>query len=104
MKGGDRDMPQPRKYASAAHKQAAYRQRCAQRPDYKAIPTVPGYRRWNAMRMQALSFLEQVASEMECYYNQRSDSWQDSERGEAFTEAMDSTAETAAALREIALL
>lgn len=56
------------------------------------------------MRMQAIFFLEQIASEMECYYNQRSDSWQDSERGEVFTEAMDSTAETAATLREIALL
>jgi len=97
-------MPQPRKYASAAHKQAAYRQRCAQGEQSKVIPQIAGYRRWNAMRMQALFFLEQVTSEMECYYNQRSDSWQDSERAEAFTEAMDSTAETAALLREIALL
>lgn len=83
-------MPQVRIYENAADRQAAYRQRCAQRPDCKPIPTVPGYRRWNAMKSQALLLIEQVASEMESYYTQRSETWHDSERAEAFSEALES--------------
>jgi hypothetical protein len=62
---------------------------------------MPGQRRWDAMRRQALCFVEQVASEMETYNEQRSEKWQDSEKGEAFIEMMESIAEIAAALREL---
>lgn len=102
-KGGDH-IPQIRKHASAAERQAAYRQRCAQTEKSKAIPQIPGYRRWNAMKSQALSLLEQIASEIECYCNQHSDAWQDSDRGEAFTEAMDTLGQIADELREAASL
>jgi len=95
-------MPAHRRYASNADKQAAYRQRCkAQVESESAGPPIPGYRRWEAMRRQALHLLEQVASEMEIYYDERSDAWQNSERAEAFTEVMESVAETAAALRDL---
>jgi hypothetical protein len=56
------------------------------------------------MKSQALSLLEQIASEMQCYYNQRSDAWQDSDRGEAFTEVMDMLEQITDELRDVASL
>lgn len=38
---------------------------------------------------------------METYHEQRSERWQDSEKGQSFIEAMESMAEIAAALREL---
>ena len=98
-------MPTPRKYTSAAQRQAAYRVRLAAQsqtqPKSNAIPVVPGYRRWRAMRNQCLCILDAAISEMEAYHDQRSDVWRDSERGEALTEMMESIAEIAAALRDL---
>lgn len=94
-------MPTPRKYATAAEKQAAYRRRCAVQIQSEPIPTVPGYRRWKAMRRQCLSILDTAIGEMEVYSDQRSDVWHDSERGETFAGIMDSVAEIATALREL---
>lgn len=94
-------MPTPRKYASAAERQAAYRQRCAARAESKPIPAVSGHRRWRAMRCQCLSVLDTAISEMDIYLDQRSDVWRDSERGEALVEMIESMTEIAAALRDI---
>ena len=94
-------MPTPRKYASAADRQAAYRQRCLARAQTKPIPTVPGHRRWQAIRCQCLSILDTAISEMDAYLDQRSDAWRDSEHGEAFAEVMESMADIVAALRDI---
>jgi hypothetical protein len=62
---------------------------------------MPGQRRWDAMRRQALCLVEQVTSEMAMYHEQRSEQWQDSEKGEAFIEVMESIADIAAALGEL---
>lgn len=98
-------MPTPKTYANAADRQAAYRLRCKERDQATdradPIPRAPGHRRWKAMNKQALRLVEQIACEMETHYDARSDTWRDSERGEAFAEAMESVAEIAAALREI---
>ena len=94
-------MPTPRKYTSAAQRQAAYRQRCAGQGNPAAIPLLPGHRRWKAMRKQSLSILDAAVGEMEAYHDQRSDAWRDSERGEALTEIMESMAEIVATLRDI---
>ena len=98
-------MPTTRKYASSAARQAAYRERCkAQDEPLPAAPVTGAvYRRWEAMRKQALSLLEQVACEMETYQTQRSETWQDSPRGEAFVEMMESLADVAEALKDIPL-
>jgi len=53
------------------------------------------------MRKQAFCLLEQVAGEMQAYHAQRSEAWQDSQRGEAFAEMMESVADAAEALKEI---
>ena len=94
-------MPTPKKHANAAEKQAAYRRRYAVQVQSKPIPTVPGYRRWKAMRSKCLSILDMAISEMELYFDQRSDVWHDSGPAEAFAEIMDSMAEVAATLREL---
>lgn len=96
-------MPASRKYASSAQRQAAYRARRKARVEQP--PGVPAtgsmYRRWESMRKQATSLLQEVALEMERYHTQRSEAWRDSERGEAFIEMMESVADAAQALREI---
>lgn len=96
-------MPTPRKYSSSASRQAAYRARQAQAvrelmeskglPVAPPIPTMPADRRWRMMMRMALSLLETAASEMHGYFNERSESWQDSEQGELFAERLDILAE-----------
>ena len=91
-------MPTPRKYASQAERQAAYRNRRAKRdreeraakglPPEPVIPTLPGTRRWGAMTRQAVWLLGSMQAEMEAYYHERSESWQESERGEGFQDRL----------------
>jgi len=92
-------MSQTKKYPSNAHRQAAYRQRTAhaheiQRmarglPQPPAIPTMPGSARWAAMVQQAQLNLDVASAEMQSYYDERSQSWQESDRGEAFVQRME---------------
>ena len=96
-------MPAAKRYASSSQRQAAYRARrkARSKPPHDAPSTASAYRRWLAMRKQALYLLEEVACEMQTYHTQRSEAWRDSQRGEAFTEIMESLAEAAEALKEI---
>jgi len=98
-------MPTPRMYATAAQRQAAYRQRCRVRAQagesLPAFPPQPGRRRWKAMCAQAAALLVQTSGEMEAYQAQHSEAWQDSERGEAFCELLEAVLELAAALTEV---
>lgn len=97
-------MPTPRKYENAAARNAAYRKRQAEArmleqlrkglPPLPAIPTMPGNCRWGKMLAEAGILLRTVLDEREEYHGERSDSWQESERGEDFAERTD-------ALREI---
>jgi len=105
------NMPAQKKYATAAQRQAAYRRRCAAQrevelaskgmPALPRVPSMPGHKRWDAMRTQALCLVEQIASEMETYHDERSEEWQDSQRGDSFTELIESVEEIADALREL---
>jgi hypothetical protein len=89
-------MPQPRKYASSAARQAAYRKRDRlsqqehlQRqglPPMPRIASMPGTPRWNAALTSAHQLVACVCEEMQDYYGDRSEAWQESERGEAFEE------------------
>ena len=101
-------MPTPRQYASATQRQAAYRLRCREQARVARgaapPPGQPGRRRWAALCAQALSFVELAGQEMEVSYDQRSEAWQDSERGEAFTEVMESLTQIAEALSEVGSL
>lgn len=87
-------MPTPRKYDSSRAKQAAYRARqAAAEKGPPATPMVPGYPRWRAMIRASLAMLGCVRHEMDGYYQERSEAWQEGERGEAFLERMDSLSE-----------
>ncbi len=95
-------MPNVRKYANAAEKQAAYRRRCSSRDrEQTHSPPAPSLKRWKAMMTQAICILETAAGEMQLYHDQRSQRWQDSERGEQFRDMMESLEEVTAALTDI---
>ena len=91
-------MPAPRKYATPAERQAAYRQRTIEArrqeqmvkrlPPLPAIPSLPGNARWRQMSHAAESMLQALYDEMRDYYDDRSETWQESEKGEGFLERM----------------
>jgi hypothetical protein len=101
-------MPTPRRYGSHAERQAAYRRRVAAArqqelaakgvPPLPRIPSLPGTRRWAAMTGQARRLLQTVHEEMQEYYEQRSEQWQESERGEAMAERLQGLQEAIAAV------
>ena len=92
-------MPTPRQYSSQAEKQAAYRQRQAEArkveqqakglPPLPAVPTLPGDKRWKAIQEQARVLLQTMAEEMQGYYDERSEAWQESDKGDAMQERLD---------------
>jgi hypothetical protein len=106
-------MPTPRKHANHAQRQRAYlqRQKAAQAaamaaknmPACAAIPTMPSTARWRALALQAQTILETIQAEMEDYRDDRSDAWQESEKAEAFQEAIDRVAEALASAQAIDL-
>ena len=93
-------MPQPRKHDSHAARQAAYRKRQAQAlsschapgkplPPGPTVPTIPGWARWRRAMADIEKQMKTIESEMQSYYDQRSERWQDSERAEEFQERLD---------------
>ena len=96
-------MTTPRKYSSRAERQSAYRARRAaalseqsgsrELPALPWVPTMPGYRRWDMMIGAALGVLKAARGEMEVYFEERTEVWQDSERGEVFVERMEALEE-----------
>ena len=93
-------MPQPREYPSNAQRQAAYRRRTDQArtqqlvekalPPLPAISNMPGEARWTGALRQVHWLLETIISEMEEYKEERSEQWQESEKGWAFAERLES--------------
>lgn len=104
-------MPQPRKYETRAKQQAAYRKRraiaeqelLAQKglPPLPAIPILPGHVRWSAMIKQAHTLLSMAAEEIQSYYDDRSEPWQEGARAEALLAKLDHIQESMAPLQEI---
>ena len=100
-------MPRPRlnpdRVLTPAEKQAAYRKRqkealVAKFSEEKLlpsppIPTMPGTARWNALIKQARISLETCREEMEGYFEERSEEWQESEKGEQMQEHIDQIGE-----------
>lgn len=101
-------MPTPRQYKNAAERQAAYeKRRKAARdeelrgkglPPMPLIPTMPGTRRWKGMIDLARALVQGVCDERESYYDDRSEEWQESERGETFLENSEAIGEAREAL------
>jgi hypothetical protein len=105
-------MPQPRTYASDAARQAAYRSRCkAARlselarkglPPMPALPTMPGTARWKAALKQAELLTGAVCQEMQDYYDERSEEWQEGDRAEEFQDTQQQAQEIADLLATLA--
>jgi hypothetical protein len=93
-------MPQPKLHASAAARQDSYRKRCekARRielaakglPSLPAIATLPGWPRWNGSIEAARELVERTVEEMQEYFDERSEEWQESERADEHQEKIDS--------------
>lgn len=97
-------MPTPRKYATNAEKQAAYRARRTEVThsiSWTRAPPVAGPRRWSALLGQASDLLAGVAEEMSSYWEERSEAWQNSDRGDQLTDRMTAIEEILDALREV---
>jgi len=85
-------MPQPKRHVSAAARQAAYRDRCEQArrmeqaakglPSLPVIASLPGWKRWNASLKAAHEMIACTLEEMNGYFDERSETWQQSDRGE----------------------
>jgi hypothetical protein len=92
-------MPQHRQHADAAAKQRAYRARQAQArrderqakglPPAPPIPTLPSRARWHALLDQARCALEGARDEMQTYYDDRSEAWQQGERAATLQDQLD---------------
>ena len=85
--------------ATNAQRQAAYRRRrraliddlltMRGLPSLPALSTVPGWPRWKEAMARIAAQIEVIEAEMDDYYNQRSQRWQESEQAEAFSENLD---------------
>jgi hypothetical protein len=89
-----------------AEKQRAYRDRLKQRaagqlPAAPILSNIPPERRWKALQEQARHALQTMLDEMEAYRDERSDTWQESERGESFQERMEALESVIAELDEL---
>lgn len=103
-------MPQPKKYATRAEQQAAYRQRrsLSERellakkglPSLPAIPTLPGHARWRAMLSQAQTLLCTAAQEMQSYHDERSEAWQESANAQDLLANLERLEETISQLED----
>lgn len=104
-------MPQPRLHASAAARQAAYRRRQEQArheelsrrglPALPAIASMPGTQRWVGAICQASELLSSVVVEMQAYFDERSEQWQEDERGETHQQRIEALEEIVEALEGV---
>ncbi len=104
-------MPQPKKHTSAAARQAAFRTRREETrqtalaakglPSLPMISSMPGWARWNASFQAAHELIAESLSEMQDYYDARSDSWQESDRGDEHQEKIASVETAVTALSDL---
>jgi hypothetical protein len=70
-------------------------------PPAPLIPTMPSRERWKALQEQARAALQTMQEEMQSYYNDRSEKWQESEKGGEFQERLDQVDAARASVEEI---
>lgn len=58
-------------------------------PPAAPIASMPSVARWNALIQMAQDLLTSAQQEMQTYHDQRSEVWQESEKGAAFQERME---------------
>jgi hypothetical protein len=99
LQRGGETMPQPRQHTDTAAKQRAYRDRQAQAraaeqqakglPAAPPIASMPSRARWQALLAHARGALETVQLEQQAYWDERSETWQESERGAVMAEELE---------------
>lgn len=104
-------MPQPRKHDNPAHRQAAYRARTEQArasqlrerglPALPTVSTMPGTNRWKALFRHAETMLCTAQAEMQDYFDNRSEVWQESDRGAVHQERLVAVEALVEALSEL---
>jgi len=104
-------MPQAKVHTSHAERQAAYRRRCAHArerqlkekglPSLPALSTIPGTTRWRQAVQSATDLLGAVVTEMEEYFDDRSERWQDGDRGERFKECLEAITDARDAVADL---
>jgi hypothetical protein len=57
------------------------------------IPTTPGERRWKALTQQARAALQTTLDEMQDYFDQRSENWQEGDKGLAVQDRLEALEE-----------
>jgi len=99
-------MPMPKRFATNAERQRAYRMRQKHKPRPEpdappgaSIKTMPSTARWRSLREQAVCALQTIQSEMQDYLDDRSEAWLESDRGVAFQEAADMVDEAASTVQ-----
>jgi hypothetical protein len=70
-------------------------------PALPVIPSMPGWPRWNASFRSAQELIAETLGEMADYFEDRSESWQESERGEDHQEKMTSVEAVLDALTDL---
>jgi len=104
-------MPQPRIHPSDAARQRAYRARREEArlaelaakglPSLPVISSMPGWARWNASFKAAHELIADTLGEMQDYYDDRSESWQEGDRGEEHQEKIESVEAVVDALGDL---
>lgn|SRR5487761_2009391 len=100
-------MATPKQHSDNAARQRAYRARRRSSPKPMEpprpapIPTMPSIQRWKALRRVAEDALSIMVGEMEQYRDLRSETWQESEKADAFQEILDKVEEALEAVRDI---
>ncbi len=104
-------MPTPKQHPDNAARQRAYRERrkraCLssikprEPPKPAPIPTMPSAARWKALRRIAEEALSTPVDEMEQYRDERSETWQESPKAEAFQEILDKVEDALQAVQDI---
>jgi len=74
-------MPQPRKYATVAERQQAYRRR--KQETAESSTGTPGYAKWRRELREASDTINRVYEEIHYWMQDRSERWQESDRGAA---------------------
>ena len=106
-------MPTPKQYDSPAARQKAFRERKAQAikeqlaakqfPAAAPIPTMPSMARWKALHSNAQAALQAMHDEMQAYYDERSEQWQESDKGQHFQDLLDQTEQARAGIDDLDL-
>ena len=70
-------------------------------PKTASIKAMPSTARWKSLREQAVSTLQCLQNEMQSYFDDRSQEWQEGERGETFQEKIEAVEEAISNAQDI---